>query len=197
MKGRQHVTGRLIGWAFLVVSVLAVTVLCGQVSLAQEKFHITIYGFVQADYIQDFNRVDSNWEDTLRPSRIPTIDGEFGDDGQASMSAKQSRLGVMMDFPTGDKSLFTKFEFDMFGVGDDQGQTTIRLRHAYGRYGKWLAGQAHFPFASSKRGHCTFQLRMSRRPAALSFPPQAHRPGTSTLLGRFSRVASQPLGRAR
>src|SRR6185295_18346002 len=34
----------------------------------------------------------------------------------------------------------------MFGVGVDAGQTTIRLRHAYGELGKWGAGQTWSPF---------------------------------------------------
>ena len=105
--------------------------------------HVEVYGFVQADYIQDFDRVDNAWKDTLRPSKIPTIDGLFGDDGQASISAKQSRLGVLMNFPTANKPVYTKFEFDMFGVGVDEGQTTIRLRHAYGQWGPWLGGQTN------------------------------------------------------
>jgi hypothetical protein len=108
--------------------------------------HVEVYGFVQADYIQDFNRVDPAWQDTLRPSKIPTTDGFFGADGQAIISARQSRLGVMMNFPTSNKPVFTKFEFDMFGVGVDAGQTTIRLRHAYGEWNGWLAGQTNSLF---------------------------------------------------
>jgi hypothetical protein len=38
------------------------------------------------------------------------------------------------------------FEIDLFGVGVDEGQTTIRLRHAYGEWGQWLAGQTHSLF---------------------------------------------------
>src|SRR4029453_17382370 len=34
----------------------------------------------------------------------------------------------------------------MFGVGVDAGQTTIRLRHAYGELGQWGAGQYWSPF---------------------------------------------------
>jgi hypothetical protein len=108
--------------------------------------HVEVYGFVQADYIQDFNRVDPAWNDTLRPSKIPTVSDQFGADGQASLSAKQSRLGVMMNFPTSNMPVYTKFEFDMFGVGVDAGQTTIRLRHAYGEWGRWLAGQTNTLF---------------------------------------------------
>jgi len=33
------------------------------------------------------------------------------------------------------------FEFELFGTGVDEGQTTFRLRHAYGEFGHFLAGQ--------------------------------------------------------
>jgi hypothetical protein len=39
-----------------------------------------------------------------------------------------------------------KFEFDLFGVGADAGQTTFRLRHAYGEWGSLLAGQTNSIF---------------------------------------------------
>src|SRR5689334_12527303 len=45
---------------------------------AATNAQFTVYGFVQADYIYDFKRVDPAWQDTLRPSRIPTVDGIFG-----------------------------------------------------------------------------------------------------------------------
>jgi hypothetical protein len=35
----------------------------------------------------------------------------------------------------------TIFEFEMFGTGDDAGETTIRLRHAWGEIGQFGAGQ--------------------------------------------------------
>jgi hypothetical protein len=104
-----------------------------------KKFEV--YGFVQTDYIQDFKRVNPDWDTTLRPSKIPTTTGQYGSDGQAVISVKQSRFGVKGNLPTEGKDLYTQFEFDMYGVGDDEGQTTLRLRHAYGEYGNWLAGQ--------------------------------------------------------
>lgn len=105
-----------------------------------------VYGFAQLDYTQDFGRVNPDWEDTLRPSRIPTDEEQFGDDGQAMMSVKQSRFGVKGTLPTAKGDINTKFEFDMFGVGSDAGETTIRLRHAYGEFGQFLAGQTHSLF---------------------------------------------------
>ena len=134
-------------WITVVMAALAFAVPGANVALAQDDTpHVEVYGFVQADYIQDFKRVDPDWKDTLRPSKIPTADDQFGDDGQASLSAKQSRLGVMMNFPTSNHPVYTKFEFDMFGVGVDEGQTTIRLRHAYGEWNRWLAGQTNTLF---------------------------------------------------
>ena len=116
----------------------------GLVHAADNDFEI--YGFLQADYVQDFKRVNPNWDDTLRPSRIPTTDGQFGSDGQAIISVRQSRFGVQGTLPVGGQDLFTRFEIDLFGVGVDEGQTTIRLRHAYGEWGQFLAGQTHSLF---------------------------------------------------
>ncbi|HYV20922.1 MAG TPA: DcaP family trimeric outer membrane transporter [Verrucomicrobiae bacterium] len=132
---------------FVVMAALLVAFPGTGTALAQDNTpHVEVYGFVQADYIQDFKRVDPAWNDTLRPSKIPTTDDQFGEDGQASLSAKQSRLGVLMNFPTSNHPVYTKFEFDMFGVGVDEGQTTIRLRHAYGEWNHWLAGQTNTLF---------------------------------------------------
>ena len=38
------------------------------------------------------------------------------------------------------------FEFELFGTGVDEGQTTFRLRHAYGELGQFGAGQTWSPF---------------------------------------------------
>jgi len=102
---------------------------------------LEIYGFAQLDYIQDFKRVDPNWQATLRPSKIPTVDGLFGSDGVSTLSVRQSRLGVKATIPAGDHELKTQFEFDLYGTGVDAGQTTFRLRHAWGSWGPVLAGQ--------------------------------------------------------
>lgn len=113
---------------------------------AQDEKKFEVYGFLQTDYVQDFKRVNPAWDDTLRPSKIPTHDDQFGSDGQAIISVRQSRFGVKAALPINEQFLHTKFEIDMFGVGVDEGQTTIRLRHAYGEWGKWLAGQTNSVF---------------------------------------------------
>jgi hypothetical protein len=115
---------------------------------AQSSTMIELYGFAMADAIYDTNRVNPAWEDAFRPSRIATDNNEFvfGSDGQSSISVKQSRFGVQGNLPVMERPLNFKFEFDFFGVGVDEGQTTIRLRHMYGEWGQILAGQTHSLF---------------------------------------------------
>jgi hypothetical protein len=121
------------------------TLTSAQAAEGQKSFEI--YGFAQLDYIQDFGRVNPDWEDTLRPSRIPVANPEeFGDDGQAMLSVKQSRLGFKSTLPTPKGDIKTVLDFDFFGVGNDAGQTTIRLRNAYGEFGQLLAGQTNSLF---------------------------------------------------
>jgi len=108
--------------------------------------NLELYGFVQLDAIQDFNRVNPDWDSTLRPSRIPTEEGQFGGDGQSIFSVKQSRLGVKASGMLAGKPYEAKFEFDLYGTGVDAGQTTIRIRHMYAKWGPFLAGQTNSLF---------------------------------------------------
>ena len=102
------------------------------------KLSVDVYGFAQADAIYDFKRVDPNWEDTLRVTTIPVQSGLYGNDGNFTFSVRQSRLGIKGNY--GDDISF-KLEGELFGVGSDQGQTTLRVRHAYGTYKNFLMGQ--------------------------------------------------------
>src|SRR5437763_4972091 len=83
--------------------------------------NLELYGFLQLDAIQDFNRVNPKWDATLRPSRIPTTKGQFGDNGQSIFSVRQSRLGAKATGELAGKPYEAKFEFDLFGVGSDEG----------------------------------------------------------------------------
>ena len=115
-------------------------------ALTQKPGKFSIYGFAQADLIQDFNRVNPDWNAALRPSRIPTVEGLYGEDGETIFSVRQTRLGFLTDYPTPIGEFSAKLEVDFFGVGSDAGQTTIRPRHFYGQLGSILAGQTHSLF---------------------------------------------------
>jgi len=108
--------------------------------------NLELYGFVQLDAIQDFKRVNPDWDATLRPSRIPTEKGEFGGNGQSVFSVRQSRLGAKATGNIWGKPYEAKFEFDLFGTGVDAGQTTFRVRHMYAKWGPLLVGQTNTLF---------------------------------------------------
>jgi hypothetical protein len=78
---------------------------------------------------------------------MPAFEDEFGEDGETYFSVRQTRFGVESWLPTGeDEEIYGIFEFELYGVGDDAGQTTFRLRHAYLEYKQFGAGQYWSPF---------------------------------------------------
>jgi hypothetical protein len=105
---------------------------------------LEVAGFAMLDAIHDFDRVDPDWKSSLRPSKIPVNcpgDAGCGNDGETILSVKQSRLGFRGYLPTSLGELRTIFEFELYGVGDDAGETTFRIRHAWGELGSLGAGQ--------------------------------------------------------
>jgi len=117
-----------------------------RVTAAPAPPSLEIYGFAQADAIVDFKVTNPQWYDVARPSRLPSFDGQYGQNGHFYLSGRQSRFGVKADLPTSNGNVKAVFEFDMFGVGGDAGQTTIRLRHAYGQWKQFGAGQTNSQF---------------------------------------------------
>jgi len=115
-------------------------------SWAQAQARHEIYGYVMTDAGYNDKGVDPAWFDVQRPTKLPSFKDEFGKDGSTFFSARQTRFGVKSWFPTSMGDLKTTFEWELFGVGVDAGQTTIRLRHAYGEIGHWGAGQYWSPF---------------------------------------------------
>jgi hypothetical protein len=131
-----------------IVGVLALG-LAGTAAMAQaqdSKVKTEIYGFVQTDAGKNQTAMDPAWFDVQRPTKLPSFHNEFGRHGDAWFSVRQTRFGVKNWIPTDMGELKTTFEFEMFGTGADAGQTTIRLRHAYGELGKFGAGQYWSPF---------------------------------------------------
>ena len=132
---RVRLTAHVMTIALMFVS--AASNASGQVS----KTTMDIYGFAMLDFGHDFKTINPAWFDTLRVTRLPSFDGEFGQDDNTFAGVRQSRFGVKTSTPTDHGDLTTIFEWELFGVGVDEGQTTIRLRHAYGELGQFGAGQ--------------------------------------------------------
>jgi len=117
-------------------------------ALAQDggKSTFDIYGFVMLDTGYQTHQNDPAWFDVVRPTKLPAFANEFGEDGEYFAGVRQTRFGVKSSTPTRLGDVKTQLEFELFGTGVDAGQTTVRLRHAYGELGAFGAGQTWSPF---------------------------------------------------
>ena len=100
-----------------------------------------VYGFAMLDMGYQFGQNHPDWFDTVRPTKLAAFKNEFAPSGKTYFSVRQSRLGAKSSTHTKYGELKTVFEFELFGTGVDAGQTTFRLRHAYGELGQFGAGQ--------------------------------------------------------
>ena len=130
----------------VAVLAMAMVLVASGAARAESKARTDIYGYVMMDAGYNSIGVDPAWFDVQRPTKLPASEDQFGDKGNTFFSARQTRFGVKSYIPTAKGELRTTFEWEMFGVGVDAGQTTIRLRHAYGELGKVGAGQYWSPF---------------------------------------------------
>ncbi len=93
-------------------------------------------GYVKADLIYDFNAIGST--DTFDPRTIPT-DDRLGQNTRLHARETRLNLDFRPDQDCDDLQMFV--EGDFFGDGN-----TFRLRHAYIRTGRLLAGQTWSTF---------------------------------------------------
>jgi len=112
----------------------------------KQSSSINFYGYVMTDTGYNFGSINPDWFDVERPTQLPAFAGEFGPDGNAFFGVRQTRFGVKTSTPTRLGDLNTIFEFELFGTGADAGQTTFRLRQAYGELGHFGAGQTWSAF---------------------------------------------------
>jgi hypothetical protein len=152
-KEREMYANRIVQscgrWAALAALLLALPAAAAaqSVTAAQDpKPSFEIYGFAMLDIGHDFKQINPNWSDTMRVTKLPSVEDQFGRDNNTFAGVRQSRLGVRSSTPTAAGELKTTFEFELFGTGVDEGQTTFRLRHAYGELGAFGAGQTWSPF---------------------------------------------------
>ena len=53
-----------------------------------------IYGFAMLDIGHDFKQINPNWSDTMRVTKLPSFEDQFGEDHNTFAGVRQSRLGV-------------------------------------------------------------------------------------------------------
>ena len=142
---RAAVFGVLLG-ACVAASTLPVRAQAPAQPAPDPKPTFEIYGFAMLDIGHNFTQINPDWYDTLRVTRLPKVEKEFGENNSTFAGVRQSRLGVKSATSTDYGDLKTIFEFELFGTGVDSGQTTFRLRHAWGELGAFGAGQYWSPF---------------------------------------------------
>jgi hypothetical protein len=107
---------------------------------------VDIYGYVMLDSGYNFGTINPDWFDVVRTTQLPAFAGQYGPNGNTFWGVRQTRFGVKSLTPTSLGDLKTVFEFELFGTGVDAGQTTFRLRHAWGELGHFGAGQTWSSF---------------------------------------------------
>lgn len=131
---------KLLGGALLIGITL---------SASAQEVELDFYGHIMLDAIYDFDRVNPDWNDTLRPSQIPVNcpgDAGCGSDGELIFGVRQTRYGLNAIVPTDIGAIRTKLEFELFGVGTDAGKITPRLRHAWAEINQFGFGQTNSVF---------------------------------------------------
>ena len=116
-------------------------------AFAQEsKNSFELYGYIMVDGGFNFNSINPNWFDVMRPTQLPKFKNEYGSGGNYFISMRQTRFGVRSITQTKWGELKTQFDFDFFGFGEDAGQTTIHMVNSFAQLGKFTAGQTPSTF---------------------------------------------------
>ena len=102
---------------------------------------IALSGQMALDMGYQTKQSNPDFTSILRPTQLPSYENEYGKNGEFYASVRQSRLGITTNTPTSMGDFKTDFEFDLFGLGEDAGQTTFHLRKAWGELGQFGAGQ--------------------------------------------------------
>lgn len=108
---------------------------------------LDLYGYIMTDIGYNFNQIDPIWFDILRVTGLPQYKDQFAPDGKIFFSVRQTRLGIKNLSQTPLGPLKINFEFDLFGLGPDVGQTTFHFRSAHAELGRFTFGQALSVFA--------------------------------------------------
>ena len=98
----------------LSLIIISCVILVSAQDATKEK-NLDIYGFVMTDAGYNFGQTDPNWYDVLRTSKLPAYENQWGTDGNAYFSVRQTRFGIKSYNKTSLGDLYTIFEFELFG----------------------------------------------------------------------------------
>ncbi len=107
----------------------------------EKKTSFEISGHVMTDVGYNFNQINPDYFDVMRPTQLPSYKNEYGTDGNIFFGARQTMLGIKSFTQTKQGELKIHFAFDLFGVGPDAGRTTFHMLFAYAELG--MLGVGH------------------------------------------------------
>lgn len=111
---------------------------------------LSIGGYIKGQAtVSDNGFSDGKASEIVSPGSLRSVDEDLG--SRTSFSARQSRLNVGTSTPVAGDTLKTFVEVDFYGADDEANEFVSnsyapRLRHAYGSWGNWLAGQTWSTF---------------------------------------------------
>ncbi len=114
------------------------------ITISAGSWQLSLGGFFKLSLIHDFDANSS--PDVFDPRHIP-VDGSKGTNTR--VQARETRLSFGIKGPAEGRDLELVLEGDFFGTGAGSG-STLRLRHAYARYGALLAGQTWTTFMDER-----------------------------------------------
>jgi hypothetical protein len=130
--------------SLIVVAALASGGGVARAAAEEPKTKLEFYGQIMLDAIYDANRMNPEWNATLRPSQIPVncttppLDAGCGKDGATIMSIRQSSIGFKSATPSSMGEIKTDFAFDLFG---SDGGTHVHWLRAWAEMGMYGFGQ--------------------------------------------------------
>jgi hypothetical protein len=111
----------------------------------------SIGGYAKLDAIQDLDPLGNRYEFKMNSLPVDGADNDQG--GQTTLHARETRVNLDVRSSDGPQHLRVFVEGDFFGDNN-----ALRLRHAFGEYGRLLAGQTWTTF-----------MDLSIRPKTLDF----------------------------
>ena len=121
----------------LLIAVFQVLLTCAQENKGLE---ILFHGQIMTDAGYNFNQVNPDFYDVMRPTQLPSYKNEYGTDGNVFFSVRQTMLGTWFYLPTQKGMLKARFAFDLFGVGPNVGQTTFHMLYAWVEWHRFGVG---------------------------------------------------------
>src|SRR4051812_29084366 len=85
---------RFPGWRCVLPAIALLLATAAQAAAqgaTEPKPSLEIYGFAMLDIGHDFKQINPNWFDTMRVTKLPSVEDEFGRDQRAFAGVRQSR----------------------------------------------------------------------------------------------------------